>query len=70
MTLRGLHPGKGRSAEFRAGHRRAIRAAVTWLHEEASRMNDPRARDLLNGAGFGLGCAASRRISAKAERRD
>lgn len=39
------------SAEFQAG----IRAAITWLHEEAKRMNDPHARSILNDAAFHLG---------------
>ena len=28
---------------------------ITWLHEEAARMNDPHARRLLNSAAFALG---------------
>lgn len=39
------------SADFTAG----IRAAVTWLHAEAMRMNDPKARQILNDAAFHLG---------------
>lgn len=39
------------SADFQAG----VRAAITWLHEEAKRMNDPHARQVLNDAAFHLG---------------
>ncbi len=55
---RGLACGRGRSEEFRAGHRRAIRAAVSWLHAEALQMNDSRARQFFDSAAFGLGLAA------------
>ena len=41
------------SVEFQRG----IRAAITWLHEEARSMNDPQARAILNNAAFGLGTA-------------
>lgn len=43
--------------EYERGHQDAIRAAVTWLHNEAKTMNDPHARRLLDGAAFGLGVA-------------
>lgn len=54
---------KGRSDDYRAGHRRTVRACIAWLHREAETMNDPRARMLLNGAAFSLGvdAAAKRR---------
>lgn len=32
-----------------------VRRAITWLHEEAKRMNDPHATMILNNAGFHLG---------------
>lgn len=56
--VRGLQCGESRSADFRAGHRLALRAAITWLHEEAKQMNDPHAKRLLDSAAFGLGSAA------------
>lgn len=35
--------------------RRGVRAAITWLHAEALKMNDPHARAVLNNAAFHLG---------------
>ena len=51
--------GADRSPDFQAGHRLALRRAVAWLHDEAANMNDPKARDILNTAAFGLGVAAA-----------
>ncbi|QEP30402.1 hypothetical protein [Pukyongiella litopenaei] len=42
-------------SEYQRGYQDAARAMITWLHEEAARMNDPHARRLLNGAAFALG---------------
>lgn len=39
-----------RITEYERGYRDALRAAVTWLHAEANRMNDLKAKSLLNGA--------------------
>ena len=39
------------SADFTNG----VRAAITWLHEEAKKMNEPKARQILNDAAFHLG---------------
>lgn len=36
--------------EYRRGHRDGIKAAVTWLHRQADKMNDDHARGILNGA--------------------
>lgn len=35
--------------------RNGIRAAITWLHERAKTMNDPKAKTILNTAAFHLG---------------
>lgn len=37
-----------------------VRRAITWLHEEAKKMNDPRATVVLNNAAFHLGVDLSR----------
>jgi hypothetical protein len=48
----------GRSDDFCAGHRHALRRAVAWLHEEAKTMNDPHARRILDAAAHELGVLA------------
>lgn len=40
---------------YKRGKRDGIRYAITWLHEEAKRMNDPHATQVLNNAAFHLG---------------
>lgn len=60
-VLRSLERGReeylpDRSPQFIDGARYALHRCIAWLHAEASRMNDPRARDLLNSAAFGMGC--------------
>jgi hypothetical protein len=50
---------KDRSDEYSAGHRRAGRACVDWLHRRAEAMDDPWARDVLNAAAFSLGTELS-----------
>lgn len=52
---------KDRSEDYTAGHRRAIRACVAWLHRRAEEMVDPKARDILNSAAFNLGCEAAQK---------
>lgn len=42
-------------AEYERGRKDAAREAVKWLHEEAGRMNDPRARNILNDVAHSLG---------------
>ena len=42
-------------SEDQRGYQDAAREMITWLHEEAARMNDPHARRLLNSAAFALG---------------
>jgi hypothetical protein len=37
------------------GYYKGMCAAVTWLHAEAARMNDPKAKRLLNAAAMRLG---------------
>lgn len=44
--------------DYKLGKRHGIRWAITWLHRRAREMNDPRARDVLNTAGFHLGVDA------------
>jgi len=48
-----------RSPEYTQAYRAAIKDAVTWLHDEAKRMNDPHAVSILNSAAFGLGVAGA-----------
>jgi len=43
-----------RSEQFQQGWRNASKACVEWLHDEAKRMNDPHARQVLNDAAFHL----------------
>ena len=62
-------------SEYERGHRDATRAAITWLHAEALRMNDPHAEKILNGAAFSLGVetntdAAKAKVAARARERD
>lgn len=44
---------RAHSVDFKQG----VRACITWLHEEAAKMNDPHARAVLNSAAFHLGIA-------------
>lgn len=48
---------------YERGHRDGIRWAITWLHEEAKRMNDPHAATVLNNAAFHLGNASSPKVA-------
>lgn len=41
--------------EYERGCRDGVRWAITWLHERASKMNDPHARAVLNSAAFNMG---------------
>ncbi len=36
-------------------YQRGVCDCITWLHKEAQRMNDPKARDILNSAAFSIG---------------
>lgn len=49
--------------EYDRGFKAGIRVAVTWLHNRAGEMNDWRARDVLNAAGFNLGTAYSEKVA-------
>ncbi len=40
---------------YTRGRHDGMRHAITWLHQEALRMNDLHARRLLNGAAMDLG---------------
>lgn len=58
-TARGLTrsqlPKRETPQQMRADYRAAIKRCVHELHREAARMNDPHARQLLNGAGRHIG---------------
>jgi len=43
--------------DYKLGFRHGMKWAVSWLHEEAGKMNDPKARAILNEAAFHLGNA-------------
>ena len=45
------------------GRRDGIRHAITWLHAEAKKMNDPHARIVLDNAAFALGNDNSARVA-------
>lgn len=47
-----------RSQQFYDGQRNGIKWAITFLHKEAQRMNDPHAVVVLNNAAFHMGQAA------------
>ena len=49
-----------RICEYERGFQDAMREAITWLHDEARRMNDPHAQRLLNSAGWSLGSQLNR----------
>lgn len=40
---------------YARGRRDGIRWAIAWLHEEAKKMNDPKAVIVLNNAAFHIG---------------
>ncbi len=44
--------------EYERGFRDGLKRAVTWLHAEAEKMNDPHAVRILNSAAFSLGTDA------------
>lgn len=41
--------------DYKLGFQHGIKWAIEWLHEEARKMNDPKAKGVLNSAGFHLG---------------
>ncbi|WP_375451141.1 hypothetical protein [uncultured Devosia sp.] len=49
-----------RMDEYERSKRDGIRLAITWLHARAAEMNDPHARQCLNGAAFNLGVDRAR----------
>lgn len=53
-------------SEYQRGYQDAAREMITWLHEEAARMNDPHARRLLNGAAFALGVRTNKEENKRA----
>ena len=48
---------------YQRGRRDGIRHAITWLHAEAKKMNDPHARMVLDNAAFALGNDTSARVA-------
>lgn len=50
--------------EYDRGFKDGIRSAITWLHNEAQTMNDPRAKSLYDLAADHLG----KTLSSKVER--
>ncbi len=48
-------PAMDRSPAYVAGARWGLRQATAWLHSLAGKMKDPKARDILNSAAFGMG---------------
>lgn len=60
--LRGPNPDNWEAQEGVMDEREVagVRRAITWLHEEAKRMNDPHARSVLNDAAFHLGTQLGR----------
>lgn len=51
-----------RASQYRDGARWTLRRCIAWLHAVAASMNDPKARDLLNSAAFGMGCWKSKAL--------
>jgi len=43
------------SANSRRAYYMAVRDCITWLHQRAGSMNDPKASNILNSAAFALG---------------
>ena len=59
-----------RISEYERGFQDGMREAITWLHDEARRMNDPHAQRLLNSAGLSLSSRLNRPdLPAQSERR-
>lgn len=47
-----------KSEQYLQGRRAGIQWAITFLHKEAAGMNDPHARQILDGAAFRMGVEA------------
>lgn len=52
---------------YQRGRRDGIRWAITWLHEEAKKMNDPKAVTVLNNAAFHMGTDISPKVAEDRE---
>ena len=52
---------------YQRGRRDGIRHAITWLHAEAKKMNDPHARMVLDNAAFALGNESARVAQARGD---
>lgn len=46
-----------RSQQYRDGKRAALKWAVEWLHKQAKKMDDPKARGIMNRTALELGIA-------------
>jgi len=60
MTRTEEERGRGHSREWQDGRRNGIKLVVSWLRDEAARMNDPHAKTVLNNASFHFGTFAKR----------
>jgi len=49
-----------RVRQYIDGKREGTKLVIAWLHARADRMNDPRAKNILNSAAFNLGIDARR----------
>ena len=56
-----------RSDQFHQGRRNGIKWAIELVHQQAARMNDPRAQTILNTCAFHIGVAAKKDEDAKSE---
>lgn len=56
-----------RSEQFLDGYRRAARDAVTFLHNTAARMKDPKVRQALDAAASQFGAVAKEKARAVGE---
>ena len=51
--------------DYDRGRRDGIRWAITWLHERAKEMNDPKATAILNTAAFNMSTDVSPKVAAR-----
>lgn len=49
------HDMKAPLSERQIGYRLGVREAITWLHDYAKTMDDPKAKEILNSAAHDLG---------------
>jgi hypothetical protein len=68
-SYRGIRDGGGEVSQipdYQRGRRDGIKWAITKLHEEARRMNDPHAKAVINAAAFGLGVSSKPALAVDA----